>query len=150
MVVFTDGACLGNPGPGGYGAVLIHEQARKELTGGFARTTNNRMELLAAIRALEALLEPCAVVLHSDSLYLVKAMTQGWTRRWQAAGWRRRDRGEVANVDLWELLLVQCARHEVRFVWVRGHDGNRENERCDLLATTAARGTELPPDQGYG
>ncbi len=149
VVIYTDGACLGNPGPGGYGAILLFERHRKELSGGFNPTTNNRMELRAAIVALEALREPCNVVLHSDSEYVVKAMTLGWAERWEAAGWRLASRQPAANVDLWERLLAQCRRHQVTFRWVQGHAGDPENERADQLAMRAALGPSLPRDEGY-
>jgi ribonuclease HI len=122
---------------------------RRELSGGFRLTTNNRMELLAAIEGLRALKEPCAVTLISDSLYVVKAMQQGWARRWRANGWRR-DRNTLAsNHDLWAQLLPLCETHAVEFRWVKGHAGNRENERCDALAVAAAQARDLPVDVGY-
>ena len=147
--IHTDGSCLGNPGPGGYGVVLLCGPHRKELHGGFARTTNNRMEILAAIKGLEALKTPCKVRLHSDSQYLVKAMTQGWASRWQANGWKRNRHDKAVNPDLWGRLLTLCETHEVQFVWVKGHAGHRENERCDVLAGQALHKSNLPPDEGY-
>lgn len=147
--IHTDGACLGNPGPGGYGVVLRYGDRRKELSGGYRRTTNNRMELLAVIKALEALTQPCQVVLHSDSRYVVDAMERGWARQWQANGWRRNRQEKALNPDLWETLLQLCARHAVEFRWVRGHSGNAENERCDRLAAQAAKQPDLPADPGY-
>ncbi|MBU0494583.1 MAG: ribonuclease HI [Chloroflexi bacterium] len=156
VVIYTDGACLGNPGPGGYGVVLLHGDGRgdrrKELSGGYRRTTNNRMELLAAIVGLQALNAPCAVTLHTDSRYLVDAVTKGWAKRWRANDWMRNKREPALNPDLWTQLLDLCAAprgHEVRFVWVRGHAGDPENERCDELAQQAARGRNLPADEGY-
>jgi ribonuclease HI len=149
VVIYTDGACIGNPGPGGYGAVLLAGEHRRELTGGYAETTNNRMELLAAIVGLEALEHPCDVTLYSDSRYLVDSMEKGWARRWKAKGWMRSSRESAVNPDLWERLLTIAEKHNVEFRWVRGHAGNRENERCDQLATQAARGENLPPDTGY-
>ncbi|ABZ85337.1 ribonuclease h [Heliomicrobium modesticaldum Ice1] len=146
VTIYTDGACLGNPGPGGYGAVLIYGEHRKELSEGFRDTTNNRMEMLAAIKALEALKEPCQVVLYSDSRYLVDAVTQGWARRWKANGWMRNKKDPALNVDLWERLLQLLERHQVEFRWVKGHAGNPENERCDKLATAAAARPDLPLD----
>lgn len=149
VTVYTDGACLGNPGPGGYGVVLLIDSARRELSGGFRRTTNNRMEIMAAIAGLEALEQPSSVVLYSDSRYLVDAMTKGWVRRWRQAGWRR-DRNQPAlNPDLWEKLLKLCALHQVDFRWVRGHAGNGENGRCDELAVKAAHRADLPRDEVY-
>lgn len=149
ITIHTDGACLGNPGPGGYGAVLEYEGTRKELSGGFRLTTNNRMELLAAILALETLKEPCSVTLHSDSKYVVDAVEQGWARRWQANDWMRNKKEAAINPDLWERLLQQTGRHDVTFRWVRGHAGNVENERCDRLAVEAANGDDLEADSIY-
>ena len=149
ITIHTDGACLGNPGPGGYGAVLEYEGTRKELSGGFRLTTNNRMELLAAILALETLKEPCQVTLHSDSKYVVDAVEQGWARRWQANDWMRNRKEAAINPDLWERLLQQTERHDVTFRWVRGHAGNVENERCDRLAVEAANGDDLETDSIY-
>jgi ribonuclease HI len=148
VTVYTDGACIVNPGRGGYAALLICGRKRKEITGGYRLTTNNRMELLAAIVALEALKWPCRVKLHSDSRYLVDAVMKGWARRWQEQGWKRK-RKAVANADLWERLLVICEKHAVEFVWVAGHAGQLENERCDLLSVAAAQAPDLPPDTGY-
>lgn len=150
VTIYTDGGADPNPGPGGYGAVLISGPRRKEISGGFARTTNNRMEILAAIKALEALKTPCRVRLHSDSQYLVNAVTKGWARRWQANGWQRNRQEDAINPDLWERLLALCETHEVKFVWVRGHAGNPENERCDTLAGRASKQADLPADEGYG
>ncbi len=151
VTIYTDGGAIGNPGPGGYGVILDYRGYRKELSGGFRYTTNNRMELLAAIEGLRALKEPCRVTLYTDSRYLVDGMEKGWARRWQANGWwRDRKRSHPAlNADLWEELLRLCNLHDVRFVWVRGHNGHPENERCDQLAREAARRADLPPDEGY-
>ncbi len=132
--LFTDGACSGNPGPGGWGAVLRYKGQEKELCGGERDTTNNRMELMAAIRGLEALKEPCAVTLYSDSKYLVDAITKGWAKGWQKNGWRKADRKPALNVDLWEQLLPLIDKHTVTFVWIKGHSGHPENERCDRMA----------------
>ncbi len=132
--LYTDGACSGNPGPGGWGAVLIYGEARKELSGGERETTNNRMELTAAIQGLRALREPCRVVLTSDSKYLVDAVTKGWLTSWKRRGWKRGKNEPVLNVDLWEELLPLLERHQVEFVWVKGHAGHPENERCDRMA----------------
>ena len=149
VTIYTDGACLGNPGPGGYGAVLLYGSQRKELSGGFKLTTNNRMEITAALAALEALRKPCRVILFSDSQYLVNAMSKGWAQRWQANGWKRNKREDAVNPDLWERMLEVCRRHGVEFRWVRGHSGMKENERCDRLAVAAARDSGLPDDPGY-
>jgi ribonuclease HI len=147
--LYTDGACSHNPGPGGYGVVLIYDSHRKELSGGFRRTTNNRMEILAAIVGLEALKEPCHVTLCSDSQYLVDSIEKGWAVRWQANGWKRNNKEKAINPDLWERLLELCKIHKVRFEWVRGHAGHKENERCDELATAAVQGSDLAIDEIY-
>lgn len=149
VLLYTDGACSGNPGPGGYGTVLRYNGTQKELSGGFRRTTNNRMELLAAIAGLEALKEPCAVHLHSDSQYVVNAMAQGWAEHWRANGWRRNKKERAVNPDLWERLLTAAKRHRVSWVWVRGHNGDPLNERADRLAVAAAAAPGLPADSVY-
>ena len=149
VTIYTDGACIGNPGPGGYGAVLICKGRRRELTCGYRLTTNNRMEMLAAIVALEALKESCRVAIHTDSQYLANAVEKGWARGWKANGWRRNKREKALNPDLWERLLTLCDSHEVEFKWVRGHAGDIENERCDSLATNAAQQSPLMVDEGY-
>ena len=133
--IFTDGACSGNPGPGGWGAVLRYGSKEKELSGGEAVTTNNKMELTAAIKALSALKEPCRVRLTTDSKYLCDGMNLGWARSWRKNGWKRADKKPAQNVELWEELLRLDDFHEITFVWVRGHNGHKENERCDALAT---------------
>jgi ribonuclease HI len=149
VVIYTDGACVGNPGPGGYAAILMAGGKRKELTGGRRLTTSNRMEIMAAIVALEALKWPCQVTLYSDSRYVVDTIMKGWAQRWQANGWKRNRKEYAVNTDLWKRLLAICEQHKVEFVWVRGHAGHPENERCDLLSEAAARGAELPADSGY-
>jgi ribonuclease HI len=149
VTIYTDGACLGNPGPGGYGVVLISNGRRKELAGGRRWTTNNRMELLAAIVALAALKRPCRVDLYTDSQYLERSIAQGWAERWRRNGWRKADKAPVKNVDLWQRLLAELERHEVTFHWVRGHAGNAENERADRLSLEAAQQENLPPDPGF-
>jgi len=149
VMLYTDGACLGNPGPGGYGIILIYGKERKELSGGFSLTTNNRMELTAAITGLRALKSKCDVTLYTDSQYLVNAINKGWAKKWRAKGWMRNRSEKALNADLWEELLALCEHHEVRFIWVRGHSGHPENERCDRLAQQAATGANLPPDTGY-
>ena len=152
VTIYTDGAARGNPdGPGGYGCLLryIDPQGRvheKELSQGYIQTTNNRMELMAAIAALEALTRPCDVDLYSDSQYLVKAFNEHWIDGWQKKGWKRTKNEPVRNVDLWKRLLAAMEPHQVTFHWVRGHDGQTENERCDMLATTAADGDDLIED----
>jgi len=132
--IYTDGACSGNPGPGGYGAILVYGEHQKEFSGGEKQTTNNRMEVLAAIVALEALKETCEVELYSDSRYLVDAIEKDWVTRWKKNNWMRNKKEAALNVDLWERLLVVLARHKVNFFWVKGHAGHPENERCDELA----------------
>ena len=132
--IFTDGACSGNPGKGGWGAVLRYQGAEKELCGGAVETTNNRMELTAVIEALSALKEPCDVTLTTDSKYVVDAVEKGWVYGWQRNGWRKADKKPALNVDLWEQLLPLLKKHTVTFVWVKGHAGHPENERCDALA----------------
>ena len=143
--LYTDGACSGNPGPGGYGVVLLFDKHRKELSGGYRKTTNNRMELLAVIKGLEALKEPCRVALYSDSKYVLDALIKGWARRWRANGWRRNKKGQPAvNPDLWGRLLDLCDAHEMSCHWVKGHAGDPENERCDRLSTQALALPDLP------
>jgi ribonuclease HI len=149
VTIYTDGACLGNPGPGGYGIVLLYQAHKKELSGGYRKTTNNRMEIMAAIVGLEALKKKCEVKLYSDSEYLVKAMSKGWAKRWQASGWKRNKREKAVNPDLWQKLLQLCEYHEVKFSWVKGHAGTPENIRCDKLAIQAAQQPDLPVDEGY-
>ena len=149
IIIYTDGGCAGNPGPGGYGAVIIDGESRSELAQGFRRTTNNRMELLACIAALETLKAPANVILHSDSRYVVNGIDKGWARKWRANGWMRTESEAAQNADLWAELLDLCNKHRVRFVWVHGHAGNRENERCDRLATGATQGPDLQEDHAY-
>jgi ribonuclease HI len=149
VTIFTDGGCDPNPGPGGYGVVILFGGHRKELSGGFRLTTNNRMEIYAAIQGLEALKEPCQVRLYSDSEYLVNAMTKGWVKRWKERGWMRNSKEKALNPDLWERLLASCEMHQVTFTWLRGHAGTAENERCDQLAAQARLRKDLPPDEYY-
>lgn len=136
--LFTDGACLGNPGPGGYGAILRFAGREKELSEGFESTTNNRMELLAAITGLKSLKEKCNVVLYSDSQYLINGIQKGWAAKWRANGWKKADKTPALNTDLWEELLTLIEYHHVTLNWVKGHAGHPENERCDALAVAAA------------
>jgi ribonuclease HI len=149
VTIYTDGGCLGNPGPGGYGAVLLHGGHRKELSGGFRLTTNNRMEITAAIVGLQALKGCCMVTLYTDSQYLANAVTKGWAKRWRADGWMRNRKDKALNPDLWQQLLDLCDRHRVTFAWLRGHTGVEENERCDELSRAAAQRPDLPRDAGY-
>jgi ribonuclease HI len=137
LEIFTDGACSGNPGPGGWGAVLRYQGFEKELSGGEKETTNNRMELTAIIEALSCLKEPCSVTLTTDSKYAADGITKGWARSWQKNGWKKADKKPALNADLWERLLQLLDTHKVEIVWVKGHAGHPENERCDKLATTA-------------
>lgn len=148
--IYTDGACSGNPGSGGYGVVMLYNGARKELSAAYRLTTNNRMEVLAVIKALEALKEKCIVNLYSDSKYVVDAINKGWARKWKANGWKKADKSRAQNVDLWERLLALLDMHEVKFIWVKGHADNIENERCDLLARTAIESGILMEDKNYG
>ncbi len=134
LEIFTDGACSGNPGPGGWGAVLRYGKAEKEISGGERNTTNNRMELTAVIEALSCLKEPCEVCLTTDSRYVCDAVSKGWVRSWQRRGWKKSNGKPALNRDLWEHLLVLLEKHKVTFVWVKGHAGHPENERCDKLA----------------
>ena len=148
-IIYTDGSAIGNPGPGGYGVILRYGERIHELSGGFRHTTNNRMEILAAIEGLRALKEPCKVTLHTDSQYLVNAITKGWVKRWQSKGWMRTKDEKALNVDLWLELLPLLDKHDVDFVWVRGHAGTPDNERCDVLAKMAASQPDLPRDEVY-
>ena len=132
--IYTDGACSGNPGPGGWGAVLVYRGIEREMSGGEASTTNNRMELTAVIRALSALKEPCEVELCSDSKYVLDALTKGWAVGWRRNGWRKADKKPALNADLWEQLLDLVETHEMTYVWVKGHEGHPYNERCDAMA----------------
>lgn len=134
--IFTDGACSGNPGPGGWGTILRFENHEKELSGGELNTTNNRMELTAVIKGLEALKEPCQVILTTDSKYVSDAIINGWAKSWQKNGWKKADKKPALNPDLWEALLDLLEKHEVTINWVKGHAGHKENERCDQLAVS--------------
>ncbi|GAP15933.1 RNase HI [Longilinea arvoryzae] len=145
-IIYTDGACLGNPGPGGYAAIVRQGAQEREFSGGFRRTTNNRMELTAAIVALESIPAGSQATLYSDSNYLVQAVNLGWARGWKAKGWRRSTKEKALNPDLWERLLKLLDQRKVTFVWVRGHAGNSQNERCDRLSVAAAQRPNLPPD----
>lgn len=149
VVIYTDGACSGNPGAGGYGVVLIYGGTKRELSEGYRLTTNNRMEVLAVIKGLEALKEPCQVTLYSDSKYVVDAIQKGWVTKWKANGWYRNKKERASNVDLWERLLVQLERHQVTFQWVKGHADNPGNERCDELARGAIAAGNLLEDENY-
>jgi ribonuclease HI len=147
--IFTDGACTGNPGPGGYGVIVTQGGESKELSGGFRRTTNNRMELIAAIVGLQALESPSKVTLYTDSQYLANGISKGWAKKWRSNNWMRTPKDPAINPDLWATLLDLCDWHQVTFQWVRGHAGHTENERCDRLSVAAAGGRDLPPDHVY-
>ena len=137
--IYSDGACSGNPGPGGWGAILRYGKYERQMSGGEKQTTNNRMELLAIISALKALNEPCKVFIHSDSKYVIDAVVQGWAKKWKANGWMRNKKDRALNVDLWEQLLELLDKHEVEFEWIKGHSGHPENEKCDQLAVQESR-----------
>ncbi len=149
VIIYTDGGCSGNPGPGGYGAVILFNGHRKELSGGYRLTTNNRMEMIACIKAIESLEPGCDVRLYSDSSYVVNGITRGWAGKWRKNGWIRSGSEKAQNVDLWSKLLVLCEKIDVEFVWVKGHAGTPENECCDRLAVAAASKSGLPVDEAY-
>ena len=146
VTIYTDGACSGNPGPGGYAAILLYDKHIKELSGGYNHTTNNRMELRAVIAGLEALKEKCKVTILSDSKYIVDAVNKGWVFRWQAHNWRRHNKHKALNIDLWKRILELYDQHDVTFKWVEGHAGNTYNERCDVLAVAESLKADLPDD----
>lgn len=154
VTIYTDGASSGNPGPGGYGTVVLYvdpkgQEHRREYSGGYKKTTNNRMELMGAIVGLEALIRPCLVDLYSDSQYLVRAVNDHWIDGWKKKGWKRGKNSPVKNLDLWLRLLDAMKPHQVTYHWVKGHAGNPENERCDKLAVEASQGDNLPEDTGF-
>jgi len=149
VIIYTDGGCSYNPGPGGYGVILCYRKHRKEVSGGFRLTTNNRMELMACIVGLKSLKKSSSVILFSDSKYVVDGITKGWAKRWQANGWMRNRDEKAVNADLWEKLLDLCAGHEVEFKWVKGHAGHAENEQCDHLAGKILSRSDLPADTVY-
>jgi ribonuclease HI len=139
VTIYTDGACSGNPGPGGWGAILAWNGVEKELSGGEANTTNNRMELLGVITALEALREPCVVELYSDSKYVIDALEKRWVYGWQARGWVKSDKKPALNADLWQRLLPLVEKHEMHYHWVKGHADNEKNNRCDKMAVAESK-----------
>ena len=147
--IYTDGASSGNPGPGGYGVVLLYQNHRKELSSGFKKTTNNRMELMAVIEGLKILKRKCKVIVYSDSKYIVDAIQKGWIYSWKKKDWMRNKKDIVLNSDLWKQLFELLTFHEVKFVWIRGHNGDIENERCDTLAVKASQKENIPPDIGF-
>jgi ribonuclease HI len=146
VTIYTDGACSGNPGPGGYGTVLIYNGIQKELSGGYRDTTNNRMEIMGVIKGLEALKNTCKVTVYSDSKYVVDAIEKGWLANWKRNNWIKSNKEKALNVDLWKRLLELMEFHDVSFRWVKGHHTSEENNRCDQLAVQASRQSELPED----
>ena len=149
VIIYTDGGCLGNPGPGGYGIVLLNGEHRKELSEGYSLTTNNRMELMACIVGLQALKYKCSVIVYTDSKYIIDSISNSWVKRWKANDWKRNKKEKAENIDLWDKLLSLIDQHEVEFKWIKGHSGNKENERCDKLAGKAALKKNLPEDVNY-
>ena len=147
--IYTDGACKGNPGPGGWGAILRYNGHEKQISGGAHETTNNRMELTAVIEALRMLKEPCQVLLVSDSKYVCDALSKGWAEGWKKRGWKKADKQPALNPDLWDQLLTLTAQHQMQIQWIKGHAGHPENERCDRLATSAADSNARIPDIGF-
>ena len=147
--IYTDGACSGNPGPGGYGIVLLYGQRRKDLSCGYRKTTNNRMEMMAVIRGLEALSEPCNVKLYSDSKYVIDAIEKGWVTKWKANNWMRNKKDKAINVDLWIRMFGLLEKHHVTFIWVKGHADNALNNHCDELARKAIADVNLLIDEEY-
>ncbi|KUK53902.1 MAG: Ribonuclease H [Desulfotomaculum sp. 46_296] len=147
--IYTDGACSGNPGSGGYGIVLKYKDNIKEVSGGYRQTTNNRMELIAVIKGLEALKKPCAVKIYSDSKYIIDALNKGWAGKWKENGWRRDRNKPAKNADLWIKILNLAEKHKITWVWVKGHDDNIYNNRCDKLAQEASKKKPLQEDQGF-
>ncbi len=149
VTIYTDGACSGNPGPGGYGTILQSGKHERELAQGYRRTTNNRMELMAVIAGLKILTRQCSVTLYSDSRYVVDGIEKGWAKSWKARGWKKADKQPAVNADLWALILDLTARHQVKLVWVKGHASNPGNNRCDALAVAASKSAGLIVDEGY-
>ncbi|MBL8049314.1 MAG: ribonuclease HI [Chthonomonas sp.] len=149
MTAWTDGACSGNPGPGGYGVILEYGDKRRELSEGYRRTTNNRMEMRGVIAALAALRYPCEVTIVTDSKYVVDSVTKRWVHGWRSRGWKKSDGNPALNADLWQEMLDLLETHKVKFQWVRGHAGHAENERCDELAVAAAKSSALLEDSGF-
>ena len=139
VAIYTDGACSGNPGPGGWGAILVYNGAEKVLSGGEAETTNNRMELTAFLTAVSQLKEPCEIELYSDSQYVINALEKGWAKGWRARGWKKADRSPALNADLWARALEEAEKHVIHYHWLKGHAGHPENERCDRLAVAQSK-----------
>ncbi len=149
VTIYTDGACSGNPGPGGYGALLVSGRHRREISGAYRLTTNNRMEIMALIEALKRLKYRCDIAVYTDSQYLANSINKGWARKWRANGWKRNAKDKAENPDLWAELLDLLDQHVVEVHWVRGHAGHEENELCDRLAVAASQQKDLPDDPGY-
>lgn len=149
VTIYTDGACSGNPGVGGYGAVLMYKENRKEISKGYKLTTNNRMETLAVIEALKLLKEPCNIKLYTDSTYVANSINKGWVYNWQKNNWKNSSKKETPNKDLWQELLPLLEKHNVEFIWVKGHADNEENNRCDFLAREAIKNDKLLEDKNY-
>lgn len=149
VTIYTDGACSGNPGPGGYGTILQSGKHERELAQGYRRTTNNRMELMAVVAGLKILTRPCSVTLYSDSRYVVDGIEKGWAKSWKARGWKKADKQPALNADLWALILDLIAKHQVKLVWVKGHASNPGNNRCDALAVAASKSGNVIVDEGY-
>lgn len=149
VTIYTDGACSGNPGPGGFGVLLESGRHRKELSQGYRRTTNNRMELMAVLAGLQILTRPCSVTLYSDSRYVVDAIEKGWAKSWKARGWVKADKQPAQNADLWARALELLGKHRVKLVWVKGHASNAGNNRCDEMAVAASRSASLLIDEGF-
>ncbi|MFZ5595619.1 MAG: ribonuclease HI [Bacillota bacterium] len=147
--IYTDGACSGNPGPGGYGTILKYGKHVKEISGGYRLTTNNRMELMAVVKGLQELKKPCSITLYSDSKYIVDAMNLGWINKWVASGWIKGDGLPVKNIDLWKSILQLARPHKITWKWVKGHASNPFNNRCDSLAVSASKSSNLDEDPGY-
>lgn len=147
--IFTDGACSKNPGPGGFGAILRYGAKTREISKGYLLTTNNRMEIMAVLEALKALKEPCEIDLYSDSKYVIDTLNLGWANKWRANGWMRNNKEKALNPDLWEALLNETAKHKIKYIWVKGHAGHIENERCDSLAVAACMSNSKIEDTGY-
>ncbi|WP_250278915.1 ribonuclease HI [[Clostridium] colinum] len=147
--IYTDGACSGNPGPGGYGIILLYKEQRKEFSKGYKLTTNNRMETMAVIKALKLLKEPCNITLYTDSSYVVNSINKGWVYNWKNNNWKNSSKKDTPNVDLWEELLLLLEIHKVNFVWVKGHADNEGNNRCDFLARQAMKSENLSEDVNY-
>ncbi len=148
VFIYSDGSCLNNPGPGGYGVILRYKEHEKELAAGYKKTTNNRMELLGVITGLQTLKEPCRVQICTDSQYVKNGIT-AWIKNWKRNSWLTSDKKPVKNKDLWQILDQECLRHDISWIWVKGHAGHPENERCDVLARTAAMGANLCEDSGF-